>query len=32
MSTYVYMKLLESAPERYDAGIERLSRGRSGGV
>lgn len=28
MSTYVYMKLLESAPERYDAGIRRLSRGR----
>ena len=23
MSTYVYMKLLESAPERYDAGIRR---------
>lgn len=28
MSTYVYMKLLESAPERYDAGIRRLSAGR----
>jgi ubiquinone/menaquinone biosynthesis C-methylase UbiE len=27
MSSYVYMKVLESAPERYDRGIERLSRG-----
>jgi ubiquinone/menaquinone biosynthesis C-methylase UbiE len=27
MSTYAYMKLLESSPERYDRGIERLSRG-----
>ncbi|MHC4135147.1 MAG: corrinoid protein-associated methyltransferase CpaM [Planctomycetota bacterium] len=27
MSTYVYMKLLESAPERYDRGIRILSRG-----
>jgi len=32
MSTYVYMKLLESAPERYDAGIRRLSRGRIDGI
>lgn len=32
MSTYVYMKLLESAPERYDAGMERLSRGRIGRI
>jgi ubiquinone/menaquinone biosynthesis C-methylase UbiE len=28
MSTYVYMKLLESAPARYDAGIRRMSGGR----
>jgi ubiquinone/menaquinone biosynthesis C-methylase UbiE len=28
MSTYVYMKFLESTPERYDAGIQRMSRGR----
>jgi ubiquinone/menaquinone biosynthesis C-methylase UbiE len=27
MSTYVYMKVLESAPERYDRGIARLSGG-----
>jgi ubiquinone/menaquinone biosynthesis C-methylase UbiE len=27
MSTYVYMKVLESAPERYDRGIDRLSGG-----
>ncbi|MCG6922015.1 MAG: class I SAM-dependent methyltransferase [Acidobacteria bacterium] len=27
MSTYVYMKVLESAPERYDRGIHRLSGG-----
>lgn len=27
MSTYVYMKVLESAPERYDRGIRILSRG-----
>jgi len=27
MSTYVYMKVLESAPERYDRGIQRLSGG-----
>lgn len=27
MSTYVYMKRLESAPERYDRGIRMLSRG-----
>ncbi|MGE5233591.1 MAG: corrinoid protein-associated methyltransferase CpaM [Acidobacteriota bacterium] len=28
MSSFVYMKVLESAPERYDLGIERLSGGR----
>jgi ubiquinone/menaquinone biosynthesis C-methylase UbiE len=28
MSSYVYMKVLEAAPERYDEGIRRLSRGR----
>jgi ubiquinone/menaquinone biosynthesis C-methylase UbiE len=27
VSSYVYMKVLESAPERYDRGIHRLSRG-----
>jgi len=27
MSSYVYMKVLESAPERYDRGIDRLSGG-----
>jgi demethylmenaquinone methyltransferase/2-methoxy-6-polyprenyl-1,4-benzoquinol methylase len=27
VSTYVYMKVLESAPERYDRGIHRLSGG-----
>ena len=27
MSSYVYMKVLESAPERYDRGIHRLSDG-----
>jgi demethylmenaquinone methyltransferase/2-methoxy-6-polyprenyl-1,4-benzoquinol methylase len=27
MSTYVYMKFLESSPERYDAGIRRMSGG-----
>jgi ubiquinone/menaquinone biosynthesis C-methylase UbiE len=27
MSTYVYMKVLESSPERYDRGIDRLSGG-----
>jgi len=27
MSSYAYMKLLESAPERYDRGIRMLSRG-----
>ena len=32
MSTYVYMKVLESAPERYDRGIDRLSGGRIGGI
>lgn len=28
MSTYVYMRFLESAPRRYDLGIRLLSRGR----
>jgi hypothetical protein len=28
MSTYVYMTILESAPERYDLGIRILSFGR----
>lgn len=28
MSSFVWMKFLESAPERYDRGIRRLSRGR----
>ena len=28
MSSFVWMKVLESAPERYDQGIARLSRGR----
>lgn len=28
MSTYVYMKVLESTPERYDRGIRILSRGK----
>jgi len=28
MSSYVYMKYLESAPERYDAGVRRMSGGR----
>ena len=27
MSTYVYMKILESSPRRYDAGIRLLSLG-----
>jgi ubiquinone/menaquinone biosynthesis C-methylase UbiE len=27
MSSYVYMKVLEAAPERYDRGIQRLSGG-----
>ena len=30
MSTYVYMKILESAPQRYDLGIRLLSGGRVG--
>jgi demethylmenaquinone methyltransferase/2-methoxy-6-polyprenyl-1,4-benzoquinol methylase len=29
MSSYVFMKILESAPERYDRGIEILSLGQS---
>ena len=29
MSTYVYMRILESAPRRYDAGIRLLSLGRA---
>jgi ubiquinone/menaquinone biosynthesis C-methylase UbiE len=32
MSTYVYMKVLESAPERYDRGIARLSGGAITGI
>ncbi|MEZ4220335.1 MAG: methyltransferase domain-containing protein [Polyangiaceae bacterium] len=28
MSSFVWMKVLESAPERYDRGIQMLSRGR----
>lgn len=28
MSSFVWMKVLESAPERYDRGIRVLSRGR----
>jgi demethylmenaquinone methyltransferase/2-methoxy-6-polyprenyl-1,4-benzoquinol methylase len=32
MSSFVWMKLLESAPERYDHGIRLLSRGRMEGV
>ena len=28
MSTYVYMKILESAPQRYDLGLRILSLGR----
>ncbi len=28
MSSFVWMKVLESSPERYDRGIHRLSRGR----
>ena len=30
MSTYVYMRLLESAPQRYDRGIRMLSLGGAG--
>lgn len=32
MSTFLYMKLLESAPARYDRGIRMLSRGKIGRV
>jgi len=32
MSSFVWMKFLESAPERYDRGIKTLSRGRIAGV
>ena len=32
MSTFVWMKVLESAPERYDRGIGVLSGGRIGNV
>jgi demethylmenaquinone methyltransferase/2-methoxy-6-polyprenyl-1,4-benzoquinol methylase len=32
MSTFLYMKLLESAPARYDRGIRILSRGKIGRV
>jgi len=29
MASYVFMKILESAPERYDMGINMLSLGQS---
>lgn len=32
MSSFVWMKFLESAPERYDRGVELLSRGHIGEV
>ena len=32
MSSFVWMKVLESAPERYDRGIRMLTRGRIGAV
>ncbi len=32
MSTFAYMKVLESTPDRYDHGIRLLSRGRIGAV
>lgn len=32
MSSFVWMKVLESAPERYDRGVSLLSRGRIGEV
>ncbi len=32
MSSYVYMKVLESTPERYDRGMRLLSRGRIDGL
>jgi demethylmenaquinone methyltransferase/2-methoxy-6-polyprenyl-1,4-benzoquinol methylase len=32
MSSFVWMKILESAPWRYDRGVRRLSRGRIDGV
>lgn len=32
MSSYVFMRVLESAPERYDLGMRILSRGRIGGI
>ncbi len=32
MSSFVWMKVLESAPERYDRGVRMLSRGRIDGV
>lgn len=32
MSSFAYMKVLESSPERYDRGIQILSRGRIGEV
>ena len=32
MSSFAWMKFLESAPERYDRGMQLLSRGRIGDV
>lgn len=32
MSSFVFMKILESSPERYDRGIQIISRGRIGEV
>ncbi|MCA9609999.1 MAG: class I SAM-dependent methyltransferase [Myxococcales bacterium] len=32
MSSFVWMKVLESTPDRYDRGVELLSRGRIGAV
>lgn len=32
MSTFAYMRFLEASPERYDAGIRRLTRGRIDGI
>lgn len=32
MSSFVFMKILESTPERYDRGIQVLSRGRIEGI
>ena len=32
MSSYVFMKVLESTPQRYDRGLRILSRGRIGAI